>query len=99
MSNPDTLVTIHRRTFLIPLLALSLALLWRTPRAASEPPPRGIKLSPESHLWLEGDSTLHKWRMDAKEFQFQPGPVNASVAELVTHGGLKAWQSRSPSAG
>ena len=81
-------VLLRRRLLL--LVAVGLVLSWRAPRAMSEAVSAGLAVSPESRLWIEGDSTLHKWRMNAQEFKFEPGEVTTSLADLVTHRGLKA---------
>jgi hypothetical protein len=81
-----------------------LALLWWRPAGRSEAaetvPAAGqaIKLDSASRLWLEGDSTLHKYRLDAKELDVRFGegsPVgNPALETLVDHNGIKTLDVR-----
>jgi polyisoprenoid-binding protein YceI len=49
-------------------------------------------------LWVEGDSTLHKFRLDAKELQIEVGTPEATagqkVDELAAAGGIKTLDVR-----
>jgi len=86
-----------------------LAVTCWAPGARSETPsgaPLGaqqIKLTKESQLWVEGDSTLHKYRLDAKDLQAvfgvtgSAGVVNAAALQtLIEHGGITALEVRVP---
>jgi polyisoprenoid-binding protein YceI len=55
-----------------------------------------LDLAKGSSVWINGDSTLHKYRLDAKELQIVPridiagGPAGASLESLAAAGGLKS---------
>ena len=65
------------------IAAAALALL-NTPTAQAQMPGSdsgggpSFKLGKDSHLWVEGDSTLHKFRLDSKDFKVQ---VSVAVAD------------------
>ena len=47
------------------LLLLLIALLLATVLLGPTAPPARLALAPESHLWIEGTSSLHDWRCEA----------------------------------
>ena len=80
-------------------LAVALAMSWlpiaRSDATASAPT---ITLGQGSQLWVEGDSTLHKYRLDAKELRIA---VSASgggegLPDLVAHGSIKTLDVNVP---
>ncbi len=80
------------------------ALCW-TPAVLADSPPlaphdaHSITLAKDSHVWLDGDSTLHAYRLDAKEVQVSFGAARvdengdagkaAGLEAFLRQGGLK----------
>jgi polyisoprenoid-binding protein YceI len=56
------------RTFAAIGLAVALAFGGAAVPATTDPDTVRLVLRPGSRLWLEGDSNLHSWKCDAKEF-------------------------------
>jgi hypothetical protein len=79
-------------------LAVALALGW-LPAARSDSPPSAptITLGPGSQLWVEGDSTLHKYRLDAKELRIAMlASGGGGLSDLVAHGSIKTLDVHVP---
>jgi polyisoprenoid-binding protein YceI len=92
----------------VPLIAAACCFLAAaTSLAATEPPGPASQftLAPGSRLWLEGDSTLHKYSSNATKVEaaaeldgtFVPGSAAARAA--VAAGGLKSLRISVPVAG
>ncbi len=85
------------------LAALFLGVLF-APRAA-RPDGLSLRIDPSSKLWIEGDSTLHKWSARAQSFgatfELAPGAATpdasaTSIESLVRANGLASATLRIP---
>jgi len=80
-------------------LAIVVALGWAPfARSDSTANPPTIRLGPGSQLWVEGDSTLHKYRLDAKELRISllAGRGGAGLPDIVAQGGIKTLDVHVP---
>lgn len=84
-------------------LTLLALLVWRpeTSGDAAEIVPsasQSIRIDKASKLWLEGDSTLHKYRLDAMGLDVRMGEGAAGgstgIEGLAEHGGIKSLDVR-----
>ncbi len=86
--------------------AAALVLLNALPTAQAQVPGANsagapsFKLAKESHLWIEGDSTLHKFRIEAKELELEAEGVaadgGAGPADILAPGGVAALRVKVP---
>jgi polyisoprenoid-binding protein YceI len=80
-------------------LALTALVMLALPASAQTAKLRPAALGPESRLWVEGDSTLHKYRLDAKDLDIEFGATresNEGFEALMATGHLKALVVRVP---
>ncbi len=99
---PDLRAAIGLRACLAMATLTLLGVLWWRPTSKGEAgeapaPAARIRLDPASRLWLEGDSTLHKYRLDSKKLDVRLGEGDASgtaLEALVDHGGIKTVEVR-----
>jgi hypothetical protein len=81
------------------LLAVAVALSWG-PAARSDPATSApaITLGQGSQLWIEGDSTLHKYRLDAKQLRITllANGGGEGLPDLAAHGRIKTLDVRVP---
>jgi hypothetical protein len=80
-------------------LAIVVVLGW-APFARSDATanPPTIGLGQGSQLWVEGDSTLHKYRLDAKELRISllASRGGAGLPDIVAQGGIKTLDVHVP---
>jgi hypothetical protein len=99
MNDPRRTVAIANRHLGTGFLAVALALSWlpvaKSDSTASAPT---ITLGQGSQLWVEGDSTLHKYRLDAKELRISvlASSGGEGLPELVAHGSIKTLDVHVP---
>lgn len=55
-----------------------------------------LSVAKDAHLWLEGDSTLHKYKLDASKFtlEFVTADAAGDAAQIVTTNGVKSFDFR-----
>lgn len=61
-----------------------------TPAAA----PQTIEFSPQSQIWLEGDSTLHPYRVDVKQWQAKADQAPGRLTDVAFTIPVRAMKSK-----
>ena len=80
------------------LFALTTIALCLSASAARADTPVTFEVAKDGHLWLEGDSTLHKYKLNAKQFSvnFTLQEAVGDVKKVVTSNEVKTFELRVP---